>query len=104
MIGAILTAAVVMAQATPAATLPATAPVTPGPSAAAATTVSPLTVTPQIPVSKRRDVDLREVVCRDELPVGSRFPVKVCASRGEFKERTRQNQELIRDWQRTPIG
>jgi hypothetical protein len=66
-------------------------------------TVSPLTVRPEVSVSKRRDADPNETLCHDELPPGTRFAVKVCAKRWMFTERTQLQQQLLRDWQKTPI-
>ena len=67
MISALFAAAMILAQVAPAAEgAPAAAP--PGSS-----TVSPLTVTPEKPISKRHEVDPTRVVCHDEAPIGSRF-------------------------------
>jgi hypothetical protein len=64
MIGAQIAALLFLAQAAPAAGPAASPP----PAAASTQTVSPLLVTPDIPVSKRRQIDLHEVVCHGELP------------------------------------
>jgi len=100
MISALFAAATILAQAAPAAeSAPAAAAAPP-----ASSTVSPLTVTPEKPISKRHEVDPTRVVCHDEIPIGSRFPKKVCATNGAFAERTRENQELVRDWQNAVIS
>jgi hypothetical protein len=65
--------------------------------------VSGVTVTAQKPISKRREVDLDEVTCHDELPPGTRFKIKVCATNRQFLERTREQQELVREWQAAPV-
>ncbi|HZZ68297.1 MAG TPA: hypothetical protein VFE18_08995 [Phenylobacterium sp.] len=65
--------------------------------------VSGVTVTAQKPISKRREVDLDAVTCHDELPPGTRFKIKVCATNRQFLERTREQQELVREWQATPV-
>lgn len=102
MIGAWLIATTILLQAQPAVAPQAVAP-SASPAAPAGKTVSPLVVTPQAKPNRRQAANPDEVICQNEVPVGSRFPVKVCAKRSEFAERTRQQQELIRDWQRTPI-
>lgn len=91
MISALLTAALLFAQAAP----------TPAPSAAppaADRTVSPVTVTPEPSISKRREADPTVVVCTSELPIGSRFPVKTCATRRERQQRTQEDQMEVRRW------
>ncbi len=70
---------------------------------AASTTVSPLIVQGQKPISKRHEVNLEEMTCHDELPSGTRFKIKVCAANRQFLERTRDQQQLVREWQNTPI-
>lgn len=80
----------------------------PGPAPAPAATpggkdLSGVTVTARKPISKRREVDLDEVTCHDELPVGTRFKIKVCATNRQFLERTRDQQELVREWQNAPV-
>jgi hypothetical protein len=94
MISALLTAAVLLAQAAPQAAPEATA----APPAAAGKTVSPVTVTPSPSISKRREADPTEVVCTSELPIGSRFPVKTCARRDERHQRTQEDQMEVRRW------
>jgi hypothetical protein len=91
MLSALIAAALLM-QAAPAAA-PAAAAATPG-----GNTVSPLTVTPGAPISKKRDVDLQQVICTSELPIGSRFPVKTCATRAERRQRTVDDQMEVRQW------
>jgi hypothetical protein len=93
MLSALIAAAVLM-QAAPAAapSTPAAAP-TPG-----GNTVSPVTVSPDKPVSKKREADLQQVVCTSELPIGSRFPVKTCATRAERRERAQDDQMETRRW------
>jgi hypothetical protein len=58
--------------------------------------VSGVTVTgKRIPESQR---DPNEVLCHDEIPIGSRFPVKVCATRRQYAERRQIDQELVYEW------
>ena len=58
--------------------------------------VSGVTVTgKRIPESQR---DPNEVLCHDEIPIGSRFPVKVCATRRQYAERRQSDQELVYEW------
>jgi hypothetical protein len=86
MIGAILAATVLFAQAAPAATpAPPTAP--------AGNTVSPATVTGK----KASTVDPKQVVCRREAVLGTLFPKEVCATRQEMTERTRLDQQQTRE-------
>jgi hypothetical protein len=94
MFSALLSAAMLLFQAAPAAAL--TAPS--APSAAPDKTVSPVTVTPAPSISKRRELDPSVVVCTSELPIGSRFPVKTCATRGERQQRTQEDQMEVRRW------
>ena len=103
MIAAQIAAAIVLIQAGPAAAPDAT-PAPPA-SAAPATsekTVSPVTVTPEKPISKRREVDPNAVTCHDELPPGTRFAIRVCATNRQFAERTRDQQQMVREWLNTP--
>ena len=95
MIIALFAAAVLFAQAEPAAA-PAAAP--PASSAAGDKTVSPLTVTPTPSISKKRELDPTVVVCTSEIPIGSRFPVKTCATRRERGQRTQDDQLELRKW------
>jgi hypothetical protein len=97
MISALFAVSVILMQAAPSAS-----PASPAPPAS--TTVSPLTVRPEVPITKRHEVDPKAVVCHDELPIGSRFAKKVCASNEAFAERTRQDQEMVREWKATPIS
>jgi hypothetical protein len=90
--------------AAPDATPAPPASAAPAAQASANKTVSPVTVTRQKPISKRREVDPNEVICHDELPPGSRFATRVCATNREFAERTRDQQELVREWQDAPIS
>lgn len=105
MFGAHIAATIVLAQAAPAAA-PVVSPQAAPPAEAAApsssSTISPLVVTGRKPISKRREVDLNEITCHDELPPGTRFKIKVCATNRQFAERTREQQEMVRDWQNTP--
>jgi hypothetical protein len=87
MIGALLTAAWLFAQSAPVAAAPP-----------ADKTVSPVTVTPAPSISKRREADPGGVVCTSELPIGSRFPVKTCATRRERQQRTQEDQMEVRRW------
>jgi hypothetical protein len=93
MFAAVFAFAVVLAQAAPEAA-PAPAPT---PSAAPAKTgkdLSGVTVTGQ--KKARDDVDPKEVICHSEAPLGSRFPVKVCARREEISERRLIDQMEVR--------
>ncbi len=67
-------------------------------------TVSPLVVTPRDKPEERVKILPNELVCHEETPAGTRFPVKVCAKAIDFKERTREQQDLLREWQKTPIA
>jgi hypothetical protein len=98
MFGAPLIAAMFLAQAAPeaAAAAPAAQP-------AASTTVSPVEVQGQKPISKRHEVNLAEITCHDELPPGTRFKVKVCATNRQFLEREQDSQATVREWQKAPI-
>jgi len=91
MLSALLTAAMLFFQAAPAATPPA-------PSATPDKTVSPLTVTPAPSAAQSREADQTVVVCTSEIPLGSRFPVKTCATRRARAERTQEDQMEIRKW------
>ena len=66
-------------------------------------TVSPVTVTP----GKRQEappaVAQNRLVCRDELPIGSLLPVKVCAQAAEIDDRTKRDQDAVRTWQKGAI-
>ena len=75
----------------------ATDPAPPPPHAAPpGSDVSGVTVTgKRIPESQK---DPKEILCRDETVLGSRFPVKVCAQRQEFAQRQREDQEQLREW------
>jgi hypothetical protein len=86
MLGAILTATILFAQAAPETTPPAAAAPPP------AGSVSPLTVT-----GKKAEAE-KEVVCHSEPVLGSLFPKKVCATRQALAERTREDQERVREW------
>lgn len=96
----LLSAATVVyfAQAAPEA---AQAPPSPSPAEAAAApngkTVSPLTVTPGL----KPNIDVRKntVVCHEEPVLGSHFPKKVCATQAQLDQRTREDQEQVREWQ-----
>jgi hypothetical protein len=91
MIGAILTATVLMLQAAPATT--AAAPTT-TPAAAPSSTVSPVTVNGRKASAKP---DGSEVVCHSEPVLGTLFPKRICARRDEFAERARQDQKEVRE-------
>jgi hypothetical protein len=55
---------------------------------------------------KAAEVDLSqaEVVCHSEAVIGSLFPKKVCASRRELTERRREDQQVVKDFQKSTIG
>jgi hypothetical protein len=91
MLGAVLAFAVVLAQAAPAAA-PDTAPAAAKP--AAGKDLSGVTVTGR--KTARDDVDPKEVICHSELPIGSRFAVKVCARREDVAERRFVDQMEVR--------
>jgi hypothetical protein len=79
-------------------TAPSAAPATGStdPAKPAGTNLDGVTVTgKRIPDSQK---DPQEVLCHDELPIGSRFPKKVCATRSSFQERRREDQEMLRQW------
>jgi hypothetical protein len=93
MLGAVLSFVFVLVQAAPAAAPDATP--------AAATPkggkdLSGVTVTAQ--KKARDDVDPKEVICHSELPIGSRFPVKICARREDIAERRFVDQMEVRRW------
>jgi hypothetical protein len=98
MIGAPIIAAMFLAQAAPEAV-----PAAPAAQPAASTTVSPVEVQGQKSISTRREVNLAEITCHDELPPGTRFKVKVCATNRQFLERTQESQATVRDWQKATI-
>lgn len=89
MIAVMFAAAVVLAQAAPAATPSAAAP------ASAPHGVSGVTVTGE--ATKKRVVDPKEVICHKEPVLGSLFPKQICARREEFAQRTREDQKETRD-------
>jgi len=103
MISAVLAAAILFAQAEPAA-----APAAPPASTAAAAAktgnaVSPVTVVgakPEKPGVARPD----ELVCRTEPVLGTLFPKRICARRDELAERQRIDQaetrkaQALRPW------
>jgi hypothetical protein len=87
MLNAVFTAALLMMQATPTATsAPAAAP-----SATPPGTVSPVTV------QGRKQADEKRVICRKEVVLGTLFPREVCATKSEFAERTRVDQQELRN-------
>lgn len=91
MLSALISAAMLLFQAAPAAApVAATAPPD--------KTVSPVTVSPGPSAEKRREADQTVVVCKSEIPLGSRFPVKTCATRQARQERTLEDQMEIRRW------
>jgi hypothetical protein len=46
------------------------------------------------------EVSKSEVICHSENKMGSLLPVKVCATRRQFEQRTQEDQANLRDWQR----
>jgi hypothetical protein len=62
-------------------------------------TVSPLVVTPQVQPQTNAEVQKSTVVCRTEPVLGSMFPKKVCATKGELKDRRDQDQAEVRKMQ-----
>ena len=101
MIGAPIIAAMVLAQAAPEAA--ATTPSAQAAPPSASSTVSPVEVQGQKAISRRREVNPYELTCHDELPPGTRFKVKVCATNRQFQERTAEQQAMVRDWQKQTI-
>jgi hypothetical protein len=58
--------------------------------------VDGLTVTAKrLPDSQK---DPGEVLCHDEIPMGTRFPVKVCAKRGDYADRKQIDDMELRKW------
>jgi hypothetical protein len=69
---------------------------TPAPGAAKPGDVEGLTVTSKrVPDSQK---DAQEVLCHDEIPMGARLPVKVCAKRGDYAERKQLDDMELRKW------
>ena len=103
MIAAQIAAMIVLTQAGPVAASDAT-PAPPESAAPASSdkTVSPVTVSPDKSISKRREVDPNAVTCHNELPPGTRFAIRVCATNRQFAERTREQQQMVREWLNTP--
>jgi hypothetical protein len=102
MLGALFTVAALFAQAAPDSAPAASPPASTAPATATASTpppahgVSGVTVTAK-PKAKG-DVDQKEVVCHSEAVLGSMFPKKVCASRGDIAERRNVDQAEVRRW------
>ncbi len=100
MLGALLTLAVLYAQAAPdAMPAPPSATSAAPPASTAkpsANGVSGVTVTAK--KKDRDDVDPKEVVCHSEMPIGSRFPQKVCARREDIADRRNVDQQEVRRW------
>jgi len=96
MLGALLTVAVLFAQATPDAAPTASAAPPASMAKPSANSVSGVTVTGK--KKQRDDVDPKEVVCHSEMPIGSRFPQKICARREEIAERRQVDQMEVRRW------
>jgi len=96
MLGALLTVAVLFAQATPDAAPAASAAPPASVAKPSANGVSGVTVTGK--KKQRDDVDPKEVVCHSEMPIGSRFPQKICARREEIAERRQVDQMEVRRW------
>jgi hypothetical protein len=101
MMGVSIIAAMVLAQAAPEAA--PTTPAVPAAQPPASSTVSPVEVQGQKAISKRREVNLDEVTCHEELPPGTRFKIRVCATNRQFRERTEEQQAMVRDWQKQAI-
>jgi 3-oxoacyl-ACP reductase-like protein len=92
MLGAVLAATVLFAQATPAAS-----PSPPASGAAAAQAVSPVTVTGEKPTANAVTANKPdELVCHSEPVLGTLFPKKICARRDEIAERKRIDQAEVR--------
>jgi hypothetical protein len=91
MVGAVLIASVLLAQAAPDA---AAQPAVGAAAAVKATVVSPVTVTATKPADAATSGD--ELVCRNEAVLGTLFPKKVCARRADRMERRRVDQAEIR--------
>jgi len=95
MIAIVFAAAVVMAQAAPAADA-ANGPSAAPPAAKTPKDLSGVTVQGES-LKKRAPPDPKEVVCHKETVIGSMFPKTVCAQRQEFAQRTREDQKDLRD-------
>ena len=98
MLGALLTLAVLYAQAAPdaAQTQAATPSAAPPASTAKPSTNGVSGVTVTATQRQRDDVDPKEVVCHSEMPIGSRFAKKVCARREDIDDRRRTDQADVR--------
>ena len=83
---AVFAAALLLAQAAPAVT-PA-----PAPAPAAAADAKP---DAGKPVMARRD----QLLCKEEQVIGSHFPKKVCYTREQQEDRTRQDQQMLDRYQ-----
>ncbi len=83
----VLTAALLMAQAQAA------------PAPASPTTVAPAVVTSKTAITyappKAADQKDNQLVCRNELPMGSRIPVRRCRSVGDMRDRALQDRMQI---------
>lgn len=87
MFSALLMSAALLAAAEP--------PAAPAPAAAKAAPAGN-TVDPAVATAKPKD-DPMKLVCRTETPIGSRFSVKRCMTKGEAEmQRFEQRQELER--------
>jgi len=87
MISAILATALLMAQAAPAGDAGASA--SPPPSAPGATAA--------VAPAKAQKSD--ELICHSEEVLGTRFPKKICYTRSELADRSRQDQENLNHMQ-----
>jgi len=96
MLGVLLTVAALFAQATPDAAPEASAAPPASVAKPSANGVSGVTVTAK--KKERGDVDPKEVVCHSEMPIGSRFPQKICARREDIAERRQVDQMEVRRW------
>jgi hypothetical protein len=75
-----------------AAAPPETPPAAPAPGAAkpAGKALAGVTVNGKKTADSGKDPD--EVICKSEIPMGSRFPVKTCATRRELAVRSKDDQ------------
>jgi hypothetical protein len=97
--GLLATAAPAAAQGFGQVTFGSTAPPAPTPAEAAKAPgheLDGVTVTgKRIPESQK---DPTEVLCHEEIPIGTRFPKKVCGTRRQFTERRQLDQEQVYEW------
>jgi hypothetical protein len=80
----------------PGAAPAATTPISTNPARPTGNNVDGLTVTgKRIPDSQK---DPNEVLCHEEIPIGSRFPKTICATRREYAQRREEDRETLEKW------